>query len=180
MYAIGGSANPTINSQGNRYMAPSDPDAKEVTKRVDTNEGDWEGWNWRTDGDVLVNGAYFVPSGQGLSTQYTKASSVEPKSAAMIDQLTMTAGVLGGPRDNGDRISYGGGTTTGINSGSGSNGNDDDFFGMVFGSGSPPPPTTTSIFLSFLIILVLHITMSNDALLSLPLLLLWNLKEYKI
>lgn len=30
MYAIGGSANPTINSQGNRYMAPSDPDAKEV------------------------------------------------------------------------------------------------------------------------------------------------------
>lgn len=31
MYAIGGSANPTINSQGNRYIAPMDPDAKEVT-----------------------------------------------------------------------------------------------------------------------------------------------------
>lgn len=30
MYAIGGSASPTINSQGNRYMAPSDPSAKEV------------------------------------------------------------------------------------------------------------------------------------------------------
>lgn len=30
MYAIGGSANPTINSQGNRYIAPMDPDAKEV------------------------------------------------------------------------------------------------------------------------------------------------------
>ena len=30
MYAIGGSANPTINSQGNRYIAPSDPNAKEV------------------------------------------------------------------------------------------------------------------------------------------------------
>ena len=30
MYAIGGSANPTINSQGNRYIAPPDPDAKEV------------------------------------------------------------------------------------------------------------------------------------------------------
>jgi len=30
MYAIGGSANPTINSQGNRYTAPSDPNAKEV------------------------------------------------------------------------------------------------------------------------------------------------------
>lgn len=31
MYAIGGSAGPTINSQGNRYMAPADPNAKEVT-----------------------------------------------------------------------------------------------------------------------------------------------------
>ncbi|KAI3751712.1 hypothetical protein L2E82_22803 [Cichorium intybus] len=29
MYAIGGSANPTINSQGNRYIAPPDPNAKE-------------------------------------------------------------------------------------------------------------------------------------------------------
>lgn len=30
MYAIGGSANPTINSQGNRYTAPDDPNLKEV------------------------------------------------------------------------------------------------------------------------------------------------------
>ena len=30
MYAIGGSASPTINSQGNRYIAPADPNAKEV------------------------------------------------------------------------------------------------------------------------------------------------------
>lgn len=30
MYAIGGSANPTINSQGNRYNAPVNPFAKEV------------------------------------------------------------------------------------------------------------------------------------------------------
>jgi hypothetical protein len=30
MYAIGGSANPTINSQGNRYNAPANPFAKEV------------------------------------------------------------------------------------------------------------------------------------------------------
>lgn len=30
MYAIGGSADPTINSQGNRYLAPTDSNAKEV------------------------------------------------------------------------------------------------------------------------------------------------------
>ncbi|KAJ0742372.1 putative pectate lyase [Helianthus annuus] len=36
MYAIGGSADPTINSQGNRYLAPNNPNAKEVTHRVIT------------------------------------------------------------------------------------------------------------------------------------------------
>ncbi|KAK8371342.1 hypothetical protein V6Z11_A01G237100 [Gossypium hirsutum] len=34
MYAIGGSGNPTINSQGNRYTAPSNPNAKQVKKWV--------------------------------------------------------------------------------------------------------------------------------------------------
>lgn len=32
MYAIGGSGEPTINSQGNRYTAPTDRNAKEVQK----------------------------------------------------------------------------------------------------------------------------------------------------
>ena len=31
MYAIGGSAAPTINSQGNRFLAPNDRFAKEVS-----------------------------------------------------------------------------------------------------------------------------------------------------
>ncbi|TQD75939.1 hypothetical protein C1H46_038512 [Malus baccata] len=54
MYAIGGSGNPTINSQGNRYTAPQDQNAKEVTKCVDTNEGDWSDWNWRTERNGTV------------------------------------------------------------------------------------------------------------------------------
>ncbi|XP_022972721.1 probable pectate lyase 12 [Cucurbita maxima] len=101
MYAIGGSGNPTINSQGNRYTAPYDRNAKEVTKRVETAESEWRGWNWRSDGDILVNGAFFITSGQGLEVKYEKAYSVEPKSAALIDQLTWHAGPLGvGSRDN--------------------------------------------------------------------------------
>ena len=32
MYAVGGSADPTINSQGNRFLAPSKPSAKEVSQ----------------------------------------------------------------------------------------------------------------------------------------------------
>lgn len=70
----------------------------QVTKRVDTNEKDWGGWDWRTEGDIMVNGAYFVPSGAALGAKYAKAYSVEPKSAGLIDQLTMNAGVLGGNR----------------------------------------------------------------------------------
>ncbi|KAG7960364.1 hypothetical protein I3843_10G119700 [Carya illinoinensis] len=101
MYAIGGSGNPTINSQGNRYTAPSDHNAKQVTKRVNTGEGEWRGWNWRSEGDIMVNGAFFVASGEGVEVKYEKAYSVEPKSAVLIDQLIMHAGVLGvGGRDN--------------------------------------------------------------------------------
>ncbi|KAI3997154.1 hypothetical protein MKX01_008998 [Papaver californicum] len=103
MYAIGGSANPTIYSQGNRYTAPSNPFAKEVTKRVETDERKWTNWNWKTEGDLLVNGAFFVPSGAIGLGQYAKASSVEPRASALIDQLTMNAGVLGG---NGAGVSY--------------------------------------------------------------------------
>ncbi|XP_057743521.1 probable pectate lyase 12 [Arachis stenosperma] len=100
MYAIGGSGSPTINSQGNRYTAPDNSFAKQVTKRLDVGEGEWIGWNWRSEGDVMVNGAFFVPSGEGAEVKYEKAYSVEPKSADRISLLTMSAGVLGVARDN--------------------------------------------------------------------------------
>ncbi|GAB4836400.1 hypothetical protein Ancab_001311 [Ancistrocladus abbreviatus] len=159
MYAIGGSANPTINSQGNRYIAPADANAKEVTKRVDTDEKDWTDWNWRTEGDLMVNGAFFVPSGEGLNTMYAKASSVEPKSAGLIQQLTMNAGVFGDPRDS-ESIGFSGGTTTSSSSSSskGGGGADGDYFGLIFGSPAAPPPlssTPTTVVLSVVIILIL-------------------------
>ncbi|KAK1570735.1 hypothetical protein Q3G72_006378 [Acer saccharum] len=182
MYAIGGSANPTVNSQGNRYTAPPNDDAKEVTKRVDTNEGEWADWNWRTEGDVMVNGAFFVPSGSGMSTQYAMATSIDPKSGGLIDQLTINVGVIGGPRESSTGFSYPGGTGGTTSSIAGS-GNDGDYFGMIFGGGgssssggAPPPPppisSTISIFLSFIIILILYTTTNHGALLSLQLLLL--------
>lgn len=67
-----------------------------MTKRVDT--GEWADWDWRSEGDIMVNGAFFIPSGGGAGRSYAKASSVEPKSSALIEQLTMNAGVLGGNR----------------------------------------------------------------------------------
>jgi pectate lyase len=46
MYAIGGSANPTILSQSNRFMASAKPSTKEVTKRQNAEQSEWKNWNW--------------------------------------------------------------------------------------------------------------------------------------
>ncbi|GLJ32818.1 hypothetical protein SUGI_0660920 [Cryptomeria japonica] len=94
MYAIGGSANPTINSQGNRYLAPVNPFAKEVTKRENFNTGEWQHWNWRSEGDLLLNGAFFTPSGAGASSSYAKASSLGARPSSMVRSLTGNAGPL--------------------------------------------------------------------------------------
>ncbi|KAH7286900.1 hypothetical protein KP509_32G027600 [Ceratopteris richardii] len=94
MYAIGGSASPTINSKGNRYTAPSDPNAKDVTMRMDTPERKWETWDWRSEGDLFVNGAFFVPSGAGASSNYGKAATVGPKSSSLVGVLTANAGAF--------------------------------------------------------------------------------------
>ncbi|XP_074274676.1 putative pectate lyase 8 [Silene latifolia] len=94
MYAIGGSAEPTINSQGNRYLAPANTHAKEVTKRVDNNEGRWKHWNWRSSGDLLLNGAYFTASGSEAGASYARASSLAAKPSNLVATLTSGAGVL--------------------------------------------------------------------------------------
>ncbi|XP_071738792.1 probable pectate lyase 5 [Rutidosis leptorrhynchoides] len=173
MYAIGGSADPTINSQGNRYIAPQEADSKEVTKRVDTGEENWSGWNWRTDGDIMVNGAFFVPSGDGLSSMYANAESYEPRSANLVTQLTMYAGVFGGPRDDDGSQSFSDGTITG-DSASGNTGNsgnsDDNYFGMTFGGGSVAKSPPLNILFFIFLVLYITATTNNGRLFSLLLL----------
>lgn len=61
---------------------------------METGEEKWRNWNWRSEGDIMANGAYFVASGEGVEVKYEKAYSVEPKSADFLDQITMNAGVL--------------------------------------------------------------------------------------
>lgn len=94
MYAIGGSSNPTILSQGNRFMASADAFTKEVTKRQNSTENEWKKWNWKSEDDVLLNGAYFTPSGSQVLSAYSTAYSATPKSSALVEQLTRNAGVL--------------------------------------------------------------------------------------
>ncbi|KAI0492679.1 hypothetical protein KFK09_026955 [Dendrobium nobile] len=94
MYAIGGSAAPTINSQGNRFLAPDNRFSKEVTKREDAPTSQWKNWNWRSEGDLMLNGAFFTPSGAGASSSYAKASSLGARSSSLVGDITSSAGAL--------------------------------------------------------------------------------------
>lgn len=90
MYAIGGSAFPTINSEGNRFFAPDGSNMKEVTKRLDDG-----GDNWRSAGDIFLNGAFFTASGvSGQSHFYAKATSLSARPASMVPSMTNDAGPL--------------------------------------------------------------------------------------
>lgn len=54
-------------------------------------------WNWRSEGDLFFNGAYFVPSGAtGTdSAAYAKASSYgRAKTSSMVGAITSAAGAL--------------------------------------------------------------------------------------
>ncbi|KAH9330636.1 hypothetical protein KI387_002744, partial [Taxus chinensis] len=91
LFAIGGSANPTINSQGNRFVAPNDRFHKEVTKREDTAGREWRHWNWRSQGDLMLNGAFFTQSGAGASSTYAKVSSVGARPSSLVGSITRAA-----------------------------------------------------------------------------------------
>ncbi|KAM5588764.1 putative pectate lyase 2 [Rosa sericea] len=93
MYAIGGSANPTIFSEGNYFIAPENHDAKQVTKR-EAYDG-WKSWKWRSSNDVLQNGAYFIQSGWGSCyPMYTRTQKFKVSPGSMVPALTSNAGPL--------------------------------------------------------------------------------------
>jgi len=94
MYAIGGSMNPTIISQGNRFIAPPNQGAKEVTKRDNTPEAEWKKWEWRSEGDLMMNGAFFVESGSGASNHPAKMDLMPFKPGTYVTKLTKFSGAL--------------------------------------------------------------------------------------
>nr|GMD06950.1 probable pectate lyase 16 [Ipomoea batatas] len=95
-YAIGGSAGPTILSEGNYFVASDDvaPQNKEVTKR-EINNGGWKTWKWMSTKDVFLNGAYFVPSGYGIcSPSYATSQLFVAAQGSLVPFLTSHAGPL--------------------------------------------------------------------------------------
>ncbi|MBA0832870.1 hypothetical protein Goarm_017227 [Gossypium armourianum] len=95
MYAIGGSRNPTIISQGNRYTASSTFASKEVTKRVFAPPEVWKKWNWISEGDHFENGAFFVSSGDPKASKKYGTNKMMPfNPGEMAPKLTKYAGTL--------------------------------------------------------------------------------------
>ncbi|KAL0381775.1 UNVERIFIED_CONTAM: putative pectate lyase P18 [Sesamum angustifolium] len=102
MYAIGGSASPTIYSQGNRFLAPITETGNnidtainfQVTKHEDAPESEWRHWNWRSEGDLMMNGAYFLQSGAGAWSTYARASSLSARPSSLVGSITTAAGAL--------------------------------------------------------------------------------------
>ncbi|KAJ8441311.1 hypothetical protein Cgig2_024823 [Carnegiea gigantea] len=91
MYAIGGSQNPTIISQGNRFIAPDNLDAKEVTKR-EAPESEWKSWNWISEQDYFLNGAFFRASGSMNIAKDMKGKLIPSSPGTMVGLLTQFTG----------------------------------------------------------------------------------------
>jgi pectate lyase len=89
-YAIGGSSDPTIISEGNRFLAPNESYKKEVTIRVGCKSTSCDAWEWISKDDVFLNGAYFVQSGKG----YNGGEAFMVESANEVPILTKHAGAL--------------------------------------------------------------------------------------
>ncbi|KAJ7956349.1 Pectate lyase [Quillaja saponaria] len=92
-YAIGGSEHPTILSQGNRFIAPESARCKEVTKRDYEPESVWKDWNWRSENDLMMNGAFFVESGKPV-TNLAKADIVKAQPGTAVTTITRFSGSL--------------------------------------------------------------------------------------
>jgi len=95
MYAIGGSSHPTIISQGNRFIAPPNLSAKEVTKRDYASESEWSSWTWRSDGDLMMNGAFFVQSGTEFDKKpFSRLDVIKSRPGTYVKRLTRFSGTL--------------------------------------------------------------------------------------
>ncbi|XP_009599825.1 probable pectate lyase P59 isoform X1 [Nicotiana tomentosiformis] len=97
MYAIGGSMHPTIITQGNRFIAPPDIFKKQVTKREYNPEEVWKHWTWRSEGNLFMNGAYFIESGDPDWSKKHKElyDGISAAPAEEVTWITRFAGALG-------------------------------------------------------------------------------------
>lgn len=65
----------------------------QVTKRDYAPESVWKDWTWRSQGDLMMNGAYFVESGDP-SYDFSNKYSIKAKPGTFVNLLTRNSGPL--------------------------------------------------------------------------------------
>ncbi|KAF8050604.1 hypothetical protein N665_1929s0010 [Sinapis alba] len=95
MYAIGGSADPTIFSEGNYSIASDNSYSKEANCYNFICYSIFYWLKYETSKDVFKNGAYFVPSGYGsVALPYSSAQRFPVAPGNLVPSLTADAGPL--------------------------------------------------------------------------------------
>ncbi|KAM3361397.1 pectate lyase [Capsicum galapagoense] len=94
-YAIGGSSEATIISQGNRFIAQQNNLIKEVTHREKAVESVWKHWTWLSLDDDMQNGAFFRTSGdQTALTKLKHLNLIPAEPSYKVGILTKFSGSL--------------------------------------------------------------------------------------
>ncbi|KAM7515935.1 hypothetical protein LguiA_005518 [Lonicera macranthoides] len=98
LYAIGGSMNPRVKSQGNLFIA-SESGNKEVIWK--NGNGNGVSWNFRSVEDMFENGAYFDQTGYvggGIKPNYNNEQRFQVADARFVRGLTQFSGALRCPK----------------------------------------------------------------------------------
>ena len=64
-----------------------------MTKRDHAAESVWKTWNWSSEGDFMINGAFFVQSGSPTG-KMLKKDVINAKTGTFVSRLTQFAGYL--------------------------------------------------------------------------------------
>lgn len=63
-----------------------------MTKRDYAPESVWKSWNWRSEGDLFMNGAFFRESGVPVPNKFADQFAAQP--GTMANALTRFSGAL--------------------------------------------------------------------------------------
>lgn len=68
----------------------------QITNRNYAPQSEWSKWVWRSEGDLLLNGARFTESGPAKSPNFdfTKLEMIKAKPATFVRRLTRFSGAL--------------------------------------------------------------------------------------
>lgn len=67
-----------------------------VTKRdYNAPESEWKSWTWRSEGDLMMNGAFFVKSGNpSKNRKFNRRDLIKAKPGTFVTRLTRFSGSL--------------------------------------------------------------------------------------